>query len=84
MNNKNTVTVTFTAGGIGAFTSPLGCGGGGERLDNLLQEARRAGAAVLEKEWWMEGFGPSKWIYRLEAEVLRDLMLEAGYTPSVG
>ena len=87
MSIKNSVTISFTTSGKGSlahFQCPLGSDTNDAVLGRLLQEALRAGAVTLEEEWYLVGFGPTKWTYRLDLEVLRDLMLEAGYNPSVG
>ena len=86
MNKNNLVRIAFTTAGQGDlahFKSALGCGSSEVALGNLLREAHRAGAATLERQWYMEGYGSTKWVYSLDTEVLRDLMVEAGYTPDV-
>jgi hypothetical protein len=93
-NPSPKVTITFTRAGSGRttslyFTSPLGDGGGSKEygsvnydkadaLSNALADARRAGAAQVTADY-MEGYGSTKWEYRLDREILKALMLQTGY-----
>ena len=73
------VKVTFRHSGAG-FSCDIPAGMQGafpETLHPLLRDAVAVGAAHRQTELSVPGWGPARWVYTLDREVLRDLLKEA-------